>query len=464
MAILEEDAAALPTEAGQLGLMGWMLFDWAAQPFFTIIITFIFGPYFVTRLGSDPVAGQEIWAHAATIAGILLAVMAPLAGAISDRTGANKRWIGFLAIFQMASLAMLWVAAPGTGYFWPALMIVIATVAAELSVVFNDSMLPRLVPEEAVNRVSNIAWGVGYLGGMIPLVFFVLFMSADPKSGVTMIGLEPLFGLNPASGDAERLTGPLSALWYFIFLMPLFLFTPDPTRSLPLKTALKTGLADLRQTVSVLSKRRSTFRFLIARMLYMDGVNALLTLGPAFAAALFGWNVVEIGLFGILINLSALAGCFIAAALSRHLTARAMVLVSLMILVFATIGFVSMSKDGMLFGLFAMPSDTGALFDSGAEKICIGFALLIGLAFGPVQAASRAFLASTVPVSEAGRYFGLYSLTGRITSFLGTGAFAIVTGLTGSASAGMATIIIFLLGGLAIFLTVGRDGGRAPGR
>ncbi|WP_246739416.1 MFS transporter [Martelella sp. HB161492] len=462
MAMVEDDAAALSAGGGRLGLTGWVLFDWAAQPFFTMILTFVFGPYFVTRLGSDSVAGQEAWAHAATIAGIGLALTAPLAGVLSDRIGAHKRWIGFLAIFQSASLAALWFAAPGTGYFWPALMIVIATMAAELSVVFNDSMLPRLVPAEAVNRVSNAAWGIGYLGGMIPLVFFFLFLSADPHTGVTMIGLSPLFGLDPAAGAAERLSGPLAALWYLIFLVPLFLFTPETVRSMPVKKALKTGIADLRHTISVLTERKDTFRFLMARMLYMDGVNAILTLGPAFAAARFGWSIVEIGLFGILINVSALIGCLFASGLSRHLTARSMVLASLLILVVANIGFISTTRDGALFGLIAAPADTGGLFGSGAEKICVGFALLIGFAFGPVQSASRAFLASTVPVSEAGRYFGLYSLTGRITSFLGTGAFAIVTGLTGSASAGMATIIIFLLGGLAIFLTVRRDGGRTP--
>lgn len=437
---------------GRAGLFGWLMFDWAAQPFFTVITTFIFGPYFVSQLGSDPVAGQTAWAHAATIAGLFIAVFAPLAGGLADAAGGNKRFIGILAVLQIASLAMLWFAAPGTGYFWPALFIIAATIAAEISVVFNDAMLPHLVRPGALNRTSNDAWGLGYLGGMIFLIAVILLLSADPDTGLTILGHKPLFGLDPATGEAARITGPLSALWYLVFLLPLFLLTPDLPRRKPVSRAISEGLADLKETVVGLRGRPVLSRFFIARMIYMDGVNGLLILGGAFAAAMFGWSTMEIGLYGIILHVTAIFGCFAAARLSHRIRPGATIAIALSMLVVATVGFASTTKSATLFGLIALPPGSEGLFSSGAEKAFILFGLLIGLAFGPVQAASRAYLGERVSREETGRLFGLFSLTGRLTSFMATATFALLTGWTGSPNIGMASLLLFLVIGLVLFL------------
>ncbi|WP_036237304.1 MFS transporter [Martelella sp. AD-3] len=430
-----------------------MLFDWAAQPFFTVIITFIFGPYFVSELGSNPVAGQTAWAHAATIAGLVVAVGAPFAGALSDSAGRNKRFIGTMAVVQAGSLALLWFAAPGTGYVWPAALIIAATVMAELSVVFNDAMLPHLVRPARMNRVSNEAWGLGYLGGMIFLIAVVLFLSADPETGLTMLGLTPLFGLDPETGAAARLTGPLAACWYFAFLVPFFIFTPDRPPLKPAGRAIADGFKDLRATLAALKGRPALIRFLVARMLYMDGVNGILILGGAFAAGMFGWKTMEIGIFGIILNVAAIFGCFLAARFGRGASAGGVVLVALLMLVTATLGIVSTTKEATLFGLLRLgPVSGDGLFAAGAEKAFLGYGVLIGLAFGPVQAGSRAFLATRIAPEEAGRFFGLFSLTGRMTSFLATGAFAILTGWTGSPNIGMASLLVFLVAGLVLFV------------
>ncbi|WP_183486706.1 MFS transporter [Martelella radicis] len=447
--------------APRSGVMGWMLFDWAAQPFFTVIVTFIFGPYFVSELGNNPVAGQTAWAHAATIAGIIVAVSAPFAGGLSDSAGRNKRFIGAMAVVQAASLALLWFAAPGTGYFWPAAMIIAATAMAELSVVFNDAMLPHLVRPERMNRVSNDAWGLGYLGGMIFLIAVVLFLSADPDTGLTILGQAPLFGLDPATGEAARLTGPLAACWYLFFLMPFFLFTPDRPPLRPAGRAIAAGLSDLKATLAALSARPVLIRFLVARMLYMDGVNGILILGGAFAAGMFGWSTMEIGIFGIILNVAAIFGCFLASRFGRCANAGTVVLIALVILVAATLGIVSTTKEATLFGLASFGAVSGnGLFAAGAEKAFLAYGVLIGLAFGPVQAGSRAFLATRISPAEAGRFFGLFSLTGRMTSFLATGAFAVLTGWTGSPNLGMASLLVFLVAGLVLFVPAMGSGKR----
>ena len=372
------------------GIWGWMLFDWAAQPFFTVVTTFIFGPYFVARLTADPISAQTTWSNMATISSVIIAIFSPILGSIADQSGSRKPWIAFFATLKIASLSMLWFAAPGSALLWPVTFMIVASIAAEFSIVFNDSMMPRLTTPDNVGRISNRAWGLGYLGGMVVLIFVVLFLAAAPNSGVTILGIPPLFGLDPAAGEDARITGPISALWYLVFILPMFLFTPDVKKGLPLGRAVYSGLTELKATLKELKGRPAITRFLIARMLYQDGVNGVLILGGAFAAGLFDWGTLEIGIYGIILNIVAIGSCIAAGLVDQRLGSRNTVLISLALLLAATFGIVSTYTDSTLFGLLALPvSSTEGLFSSSAEKAYLFYGILIGIAFGPVQASSR---------------------------------------------------------------------------
>lgn len=438
-------------------LYGWMMFDWAAQPFFTVVITFIFGPYFVSQLAADPAAGQAWWGYAVAASGLLVAVLSPVLGAISDETGRRKRWIAGFATVKIVSLALLWFAAPGSPLLYPVLLIVLASVAAEFSIVFNDSMMPRLIPADRIGRYSNIAWGLGYLGGMIFLIAVVAFLAGSPETGLTLLGLPPLFGLDPAEGEGARATAPLAALWYLVFILPMFLFTPDSPSSTPLRAAVAGGMAQLRETWDEIRGRPGILRFLVARMIYQDGVNGLIALGGTFAAAMFAWSTTELGIFGIVLNVVAIGGCLAASRLDGKLGAKVVVMLSLACLIVATVGIVSTGPDFTLFGLISLGSeDSGGLFGTPAELAYLLYGVLVGLAFGPVQASSRSFLAQSVTPDEAGRYFGFYALAGRVTSFLAPFTVATVTALSGSARLGMATLIAFLALGMLILAATPR--------
>ncbi|MQY45990.1 MFS transporter [Rhizobiales bacterium RZME27] len=431
-----------------------MLFDWAAQPFFTVVTTFIFGPYFVARMTEDPVAAQAAWSNMATVSSLLIAILSPVLGSIADESGSRKPWIAFFAVIKVASLAMLWFAAPGSPIIWPLLFMVLASLAAEFSIVFNDSMMPRLVSEKEVGRISNIAWGLGYLGGMLVLILVVALLAGDPQSGRTIIGTTPLFGLDPTTGEDSRVTGPLSAAWYLIFILPMFLFTPDAAKGLPLRQAIASGLCQLRGTIGELKHRPHLLRFLVARMLYQDGVNGLLILGGAFAAGMFGWATIEIGIYGIILNVVAVFSCIAAGWVDRAIGSKTVVIISLTLLLTATVGIISTSPGNVFFGLLPLSAeDSGGLFGTAAEKAYILFGMLIGIAFGPVQASSRSYMARSVSLSEAGRYFGIYALSGRATSFLATLSFSVATYATGSAHVGMATLTIFLSAGLVLLIS-----------
>jgi len=435
------------------GIWGWMFFDWAAQPFFTVVTTFIFGPYFVSRMASDPTTGQAVWGYGIAAAGLVIAVLSPILGSIADQTGPRKPWIAFFAAIKISSLCLLWLAAPGSNLFLIAALFSLASVAAEFSTVFNDSMMPRLVPKSEIGRISNMAWGLGYLGGMIALIFVVTCLAGSPETGKTIIGINPLFGLDPKLGEDARATGPLSAGWYFLFILPMFLFTPDAIKGIPIGPAVREGLSELKSTLAEVRRRGGIFRFLVARMIYQDGVNALLALGGTFAAGMFHWSITEIGMFGIILNVVAIFGCLVAARLDTALGSKVIVIISLVLLSIATIGIVSTGPGYTLFGLWMMPGpDSGGLFGTAAEKAYIFFGLLIGVAFGPVQASSRSYMARSVTAAESGRYFGIYALAGRATSFLAPFMVASVTVASGSARLGMAVIILFLGIGMAILI------------
>ncbi|AZO60688.1 MAG: MFS transporter [Mesorhizobium sp.] len=435
------------------GIWGWMFFDWAAQPFFTVVTTFIFGPYFVSRMASDATTGQAAWGYGIAAAGLVIAVLSPVLGSIADQTGPRKPWIASFAAVKIISLTLLWFAAPGSSLFLIVLLFSLASVAAEFSTVFNDSMMPRLVPKEDIGKISNIAWGLGYLGGMVALIFVVLFLAGNLETGKTIIGLDPLFGLDPKLGEDARFTGPMSAGWYFLFILPMFIFTPDAIKGLSMGPAVREGLSELKSTLFEVRKRVSIFRFLVARMIYQDGVNALLALGGTFAAGMFNWSITEIGMFGIILNVVAIFGCWIAARLDTALGSKAVVMIALMLLLLATIGVVSTGPGFTLLGLIQLPTtDSGGLFGTAAEKAYILYGLLIGLAFGPVQASSRSYMARSVTAAESGRYFGIYALAGRATSFLAPFLVSTITLASGSARLGMAVIALFLGLGMAILV------------
>ncbi|MEZ2129987.1 MULTISPECIES: MFS transporter [unclassified Sinorhizobium] len=451
--MLDAQLDAATAKAPAKAVWGWMLFDWAAQPFFTVVTTFIFGPYFVSRLTADPVSAQAMWSNMATISSVIIAVLSPLLGAIADQSGARKPWIAFFAVIKIISLLCLWFAEPGSPVIYPVIFMILASISAEFSIVFNDSMMPRLVGKDEVGKISNIAWGLGYLGGMIVLIAVVALLAGNPEGGKTILGLDPLFGLDPHTGEDARITGPISAIWYLIFILPMFFFTPDAKKGMPLAAAVRIGLREVGNTLDELKHRKGILRFLIARMIYQDGVNGLLILGGTFAAGMFGWATIEIGIYGIILNVVAILGCLAAGRVDMGLGSKATVIISLTMLLLATVGIISTGPGYTLFGLVPLPTaDSGGLFGTAAEKAYILYGLLIGLAFGPVQASSRSYLARSVSLAEAGRYFGIYALSGRATSFMATLLFSAVTYMSGSPRLGMAMLILFLAGGLVLLI------------
>lgn len=446
--------------ASRPAIVGWLLFDWACQPFFTLVTTFIYAPYFAAAVAPDPVAGQALWAYATASAGLALALFSPVLGSIADAHGPRKPWIAACAVVvALASLA-LWPAAPGRTDAIPQALIAfaIATVAIEFAAVFNNAMMPSLVRPERLGWLSGAGWAVGYAGGLLSLLIVLGFLAASPQTGRTYLGLTPLFGLDPALREGDRVTGPLAGLWLLVFLVPLFLFTPDvPRGGARLGEAVRAGLARLRRTVAEARRDGAVARFLLANMVYQDGLVALFAFGGIYGAGVFGWGPVQLGLFGILAAASGMAGALIGGRLDDRFGAKPVILGSLACLALISLAVLSLGRDRVLFVVPVAPAPAGAgLFASLPEQIFLALGMGIGAAGAPLQAASRSLLARLVPAADAGRYFGLLALSGRVTSFLAPLLVGLATEASGTQAAGPAVLVAFFLLGAAILAPVRR--------
>jgi UMF1 family MFS transporter len=441
--------------ASRSALFGWIMFDWAAQPYFTLITTFVYAPYFAAAVAPDPAQGQALWGFAQSAAGLTIAVCSPILGAIADAAGPRKPWIAGFGALLVLGAAMLWFGAPG-GSVTPVLIaFAVAAVGAEFATVFNNAMMPTLVPPERLGRLSGTGWATGYVGGMLSLIVVLGFLAADPQTGKTLLGGTPLFGLDPAQHQGDRAAGPLSAVWFVVFVLPLFLFTPDYPGGLPLRTAVRQGFATLGATLGHLRPHRNIALFLAANMIYADGLVALFAFGGIYAAGTFGWGTIEIGVFGILLTITGTVGAFAGGRLDDRFGSKRVILASLVVLICASVAILSVDRDRVAFVIaVAPPAPGGGLYAGAAERVYVAIGLLIGLVAGPMQAASRTLLVRLAPPEQVTQFFGLFALSGRVTSFVGPLLVGIVTALTLSQKAGMAVLVAFFTIGAAVLTFV----------
>lgn len=437
-------------------VLGWMLFDWAAQPYFTLITTFVFAPYFATHVAANPASGQSLWGFATAAAGLLIALASPVLGAIADASGRRKPWIAAFGALLVIGAGLMWIGKPGeASVILPLLMAyAVATIGVEFATVFNNAMMPSLVPPDRIGRLSGSGWALGYVGGILSLILVLGFLAADPHSGRTLFGLMPLFGLDPVSHQGDRITGPLTALWFVIFVVPMFVLTPDFPPRLSVREALQEGLTDLRGTLRELPKQRSMAAFLLANMVYTDGLVSLFAFGGIYAAGTFGWHTLQIGTFGILLAIAGTFGAWLGGKLDDRLGPKRVIAGSMIILLASIVVILTVDRDSILFIQVAAPMPGGGLFAAPAEKAYLALGCLIGMAGGPLQAASRTLLIRMAPKDRIAQYFGLFALTGKVTSFVGPLLVGIVTAVTANQKAGMAVLVLFFVAGLALLSRV----------
>ena len=463
--------------------VSWMLFDWSAQPYYTLVQTFLFAPYFANAVvqnsacgtlikegGEQAACGQALWGYAAAIAGLLIAVISPFLGALADGRGRRKPWIAGLSLIFLAGLSALWLATPGasTGTIFLVLGgFILATLAAELMGVFSNSIMTGLVPKDELGRLSGTGWAVGYFGGLASLLLVIIFLVPLPGKETTLAGFQPLFEgrtyrisgepllhLNAAERQGDRLTGPFAAVWFLVFIIPFFLFVPD-RRSTAVLTERKSAGAELWDTLKSLPSMPSLLLFLIARMLYTDGLTAIFTFGGIYGASVFGWGPLELGIFGIVLTLVGAFGALIGGRLDDKLGPKTVIISALLILLVGALGILSVDKTHILYQTEVAAKIAGSKpFSSLGEQTFLAFAIIVGLVAAPVQAASRSLLARLAPAEKMTQFFGLFAFSGKVTAFLAPFLVALVTQQTGSQRIGMSAVLAFLIVGAVMMLFV----------
>lgn len=440
------EAAPRRVTTGVLGRAGWVLVDWAFQPFL-VLSAFVFAPYFANEIVGDPVAGQSRWGFMLGAVGLVVGLSSPLLGAVADVVGRRKRWIGLASVLTMGGASALWFADPQQGALFALVFYGLALAGSEFASVFYNAMLPSLAPPQTMGRLSGVGWGMGYAGGLVALVL-VLSTLVLPEV--------PAFGLDATAFEAERAVMPLSALWLALFLIPFFVFTPDlPASAMGLRAGAGAGLARLRHTVGEARRLGNVGRFLLARMLYQDGLSALMSFAGLYGAGVFGWETKTLGLFAILATLAAVPGSMLGGVLDDRLGPKRAVTLSVAGLLVAAIGVVSVSPERVFFVLtVAPPPEGGAPFSGRAEQAFLAFGLLAGLCVGPAQAASRTLMARLAPRAMVAEFFGLYALSGKATAFLAPLLIGLVTAASEAQRPGIIVLVVLMALGLALLLTV----------
>lgn len=406
-------------------LISWAFYDWADQAFVTLIHTFVFSVYFTHSVAPDVQTGWAYWGTAIGLAGIVVAIAAPLLGATADQGGRRKPWIIGFALLCIVTTALMWFVEPSAEFIWLAfVLIVLATIGSEMSVVFYNSLLPRLASPDRIGRWSGWAWGLGYAGGLLSLLI-ALFAFIRPEGA--------WLGLSAAASEHVRAVTVFVAIWHLAFALPLFIVVPDvPSSGKTLRRSMQDGLEQLWRTIRQIRRHADVLRFLIAHMFYINGLTTLFAFGGIYAAGEFGLSPEAVLILGIMLNIAAGIGAFTFAWIDDLIGSRATILIALTGLIIS--------------GSLILLVTSLTLFWS--------VAWLLGIFVGPAQAASRSFLAQHAPRDMQNQMFGFFALSGRATAFLGPLIAGWTTYLAVSQRAGMATIIAFFAIGLILMLTV----------
>jgi UMF1 family MFS transporter len=318
--------------ASRLGQISWALFEGARIPYVLLVTIYLFAPYFTTTIVGDPVRGQIIWSAISSWGGFATAVCAPFLGAIADIGGRRKPWIFVYTLIMAGAMLTMWWGVPhatGLRLLLLGFAIVAANFSYEFSTVFHSAMLPTIAPHERVGPLSGLGLSLGNLAGIILLAFMMFAFALPGHVDWPFVPSHPLFGVDQAAHEPERLSGPIAGVWLLIFAIPLFLFTPDkPSNGVPLRAQMMLGVASVWSTVKSLRHYRNIANYLIARVFFNDGMSAVLLFGGIYAAGTFHWGALTMVIYGLELSVFAVLGGFFGGWLDNRFGSRRAIFVS----------------------------------------------------------------------------------------------------------------------------------------
>ena len=389
-------------------VISWSLFDFANQPFSTIIVTFIYGAFFTNYIVADEHLGTLLWSTGISVTAIVVSLFSPILGALADRGGYRKLFLIFFTCISAILSIILYFPDAGDIYF-ALIVFILANISFEISTVFCNSYLPDLAGKGNIGKVSGFAWGLGFFGGLSAL-FLSLYLFPDLDS-------EEIKRINILVG-----------LWFILFSLPTFLFLKDKKAEKLKKIHLVDSIKSLKKTFREVIKYKTIFKFLISRLFYNDGLITIFALGGIYAVETLDFTFEEVMILGIILNIAAGVGSFVFGFLEDKIGVKRVINISLYVLIIATlIAFISP--------------------ETNSSKELFWFAgVLIGLMIGPNQSCSRSLMSQLTPKEKQNEFFGFFALTGKATSFLGPLIFGFITNFYSQQLALWVVIVFFLIG------------------
>jgi UMF1 family MFS transporter len=415
-------------------IWSWALYDWANSAFTTLVVTFIYSTYFTKAMAPDEVTGTAWWSRAVAVSAILTAILSPILGAAADRAGARKRFLAVTTAICIAATTALAFVSPGleNAALLALVLYVIGDWAFETGYTFYNAFLPTIASQARIGRVSGYGWGLGYIGGLVCMaVALVGFVQPEV----------PWFGLSKEGGWNVRATNLLVAAWFLIFSLPLFLYVPE-RKAGPFRLDVAGTFRELGRTVRALGRYREIVKFLVARLIFNDGLVTVFAFGGIYAAGTFGMTLDQVIVFGIALNVASGLGALLFGFLDDRIGGKNTIMITLVALIVAA-------------SLAVWAPDRTWLWIAG---------MLIGLFVGPNQSASRSLMGRFVPERHQAEFFGFFQFSGKVTSFFGPILLGTATYMFNSQRAGVATVLIFFVVGGVILATVNERAGIAAAR
>lgn len=435
--------------ASKLGQFAWAMFDGARSPYNVLINVFVFSAYFSTVVIPDGIRGQTQWSFVTSTAAIIVALTAPLLGAIADAGGRRKPWLAATVLFGAPSMAYLWFATPGMTEGLGGIMLALigGYLFFEYSAIFCNAMLPNVAPPGRIGFLSGVGLGLANLSGIVLFVFFLYAWSWNPN---------PLFGLSNAAHEPERAVGILAAIWIVVFGLPLFFFTPDsPSTSRSIPEAVKHGVRSLIDTITKIGRYRNAATFLLSRIFFYEGFIVLMLFTGVFAAGILHWNATMLIVEGLINSVVAAIAAFFAGWLDARIGSKKSTMVFVTGCLIANVILCSVTPNMVFFiPIDGAATSTGGLFATLPDKVFLVTQCSIAFFVTGGMVTGRALMAKLAPPTMLNEFFGLFAMSGTATSFVGPATIGVLTTVFQSQRVGVAVGLFFLLVGLMILFKV----------
>ncbi|MFC2133618.1 MFS transporter [Bacteroidota bacterium] len=405
----------------------WTLFDFANTSYSIVVVTFIFAVYFKKVIASNQPIGDLYWSIGTSASMVVTALISPILGAIADHSAGKKRFLLFFTLLCIIATSLLYFVGVGD-IFWALLLFILANIGFEAGLVFYDAFLPELTQPKNFGRVSGYGFAMGYIGSLATLAIAYPFIQLE------MI----------------KETFPISALFFLVFSVPLFIFLKDNRREVEKsKTYLLIGFKRVYYTITHLKNYKNLALFLLAFFFYIEGVNTVIFFSGNFASTTLNFSMGDLIIFFLIVQTTAILGSVSFGILADSIGQKKSIVITLFIWIF-TIIFAYFISDRTT----SLMQKLAVFTDGDLERLqVIAFyvvGLLAGSVLGATQSTSRSLMSKLTPAEKKTEFFGFYSLFGKSSAIVGPLVFGIVSYLTESQRIAILTVGIFFIIGLLV--------------